>query len=131
MTGTKSEFKAAVERLVRLIPRGRVMTYGQIAALLGMPRGAQAVGWTAHYGEAEVPWQRVVNRHGRVAPGWPGGMTAHAAVLRSEGVPVDDQWRVELSAHQWFPSTTTAQKAGLSEEALAELRGRFPYSPRS
>lgn len=129
MNQPRADFKEKTEALVKLIPRGRVMTYGQIATLLGMPRAAQAVGWTAHYGDAEVPWQRVVNRHGRVAPGWPGGMAAHASVLQSEGVPVDEEWQVDLPAHQWFPNATTARKAGLSEETLTELQMRFPYSP--
>lgn len=90
-------------RMVSAIPRGRVMTYGQIALLLGAPRSARAVGWTAHWGDPKVPWQRVVNRHGRVAPGWPGGMQAHATALGAEGVPVDSEWQVDLAKFQWEP----------------------------
>lgn len=99
-----ASFRDQVEALVRQIPRGRVMTYGQIAALLGEPRKAQAVGFVAHYGDESVPWQRVVNRHGRVAPGYPGGMPAHADLLRSEGVEVRPDWTCDLDRYRWWPS---------------------------
>ncbi len=79
------------------------MTYGQIAALLGHPRRARAVGFVAHYGDPSLPWQRVVNRHGRVAPGYPGGMTVHRAELSSEGVEVGDDFTCDLGRYQWWP----------------------------
>lgn len=128
MRGSNREFKEKIESLVRLVPRGRVITYGQVAALLGMPRAARAVGWTAHFGSQEVPWQRVVNRNGRVAPGWPGGMAAHAEALKGEGLPVNDEWEVDLSAHQWLPSETQVKALALSPETLAELQARLPFS---
>lgn len=97
-------FRDQVQTLVRRIPRGRVMTYGQIAALLGEPRKAQAVGFVAHYGDSELPWQRVVNRYGRMAPGYPGGMVAHADLLRQEGVAVDaKEFTCDLARYQWWP----------------------------
>jgi methylated-DNA-protein-cysteine methyltransferase-like protein len=105
-------FKRAVHEIVRLIPQGRVMTYGQIATLLGAPRAAQAVGWTAHWGDPEVPWQRVVNRHGRVAPGWPGGMAAHAAELRAEGLEVRADMTVDLDRYLWEPSEKQLARIG-------------------
>ncbi|MDP9211701.1 MAG: MGMT family protein [bacterium] len=91
---------------MRKIPRGRVMTYGQIAALTGHPRRARAVGFVAHYGDPSIPWQRVVNRHGRVAPGYPGGMAVHRAELSSEGVEVDDDFTCDLGRYQWWPDET-------------------------
>lgn len=101
---TEPTFRAQVQAIVRRIPRGRVMTYGQIAALLSEPRKAQAVGFVAHYGDSELPWQRVVNRHGRMAPGYPGGMLAHADLLRQEGVEVDaKEYTCDLARYQWWP----------------------------
>ncbi len=49
--------------MVALIPKGKVMTYGQIAATLGHPRAAQMVGWILHWvpDQSKVPYQRVVN----------------------------------------------------------------------
>lgn len=79
------------------------MTYGQIATILGEPRKAQAVGFVAHYGNPDLPWQRVVNRHGRMAPGYPGGMPGHAAVLGSEGVEIGNDFICDLKRYQWWP----------------------------
>lgn len=129
MKPSDSEFKQKVESIVRMIPFGRVMTYGQIASLLGMPRAAQAVGWTAHWGSTEVPWQRVVNRHGRVAPGWPdGGMAAHAAVLASENILTDAEWCVDLASYQWWPEPDVVERLGLSADTTENLAARLPYS---
>src|SRR5262249_7410205 len=60
-------FHRAVYRLVEKIPRGRVMTYGQIAAILGWPRAARAVGQAMRHCPADVPWHRVVNAQGGIS----------------------------------------------------------------
>ncbi len=62
-------FNERVFALVRRIPRGKVLTYGRVAALLGVPRGARAVGWALHSAptDGDVPWQRVVNGQGRIS----------------------------------------------------------------
>ncbi len=119
-----SHFANDVERIVKMVPRGRLVTYGQIAALLGMPRAARAVGWTAHWGDPDVPWQRVVNRNGRVAPGWPGGMHAHAAALAKEGISINEDFCAELEKYQWIPSEKVIQELGL--EPLDKKN--FPYA---
>lgn len=101
---TEPSFREEVEALVRRIPRARLMTYGQIAALLGAPRKAQAVGFVAHYGDPDLPWHRVVNRYGRMAPGYPGGMPGHRAAVESEGIPVDaKEFTCDLEKYRWWP----------------------------
>ena len=69
------DFRERVWAFVRSVPEGRVVTYGQIAYLLGMPRGARAVGTVLKNtpGSANVPCQRVVNRWGRLAPVYGSG----------------------------------------------------------
>ncbi len=79
------------------------MTYGQIAALAGNARAARIVGGIAHFGDPNLPWQRVVNRYGGLANGYPGGRQGHREMLMAEGVKVDDQYRVSLSELIWFP----------------------------
>jgi|SRR5579884_694350 len=97
-----SQFKQSVEAIVRQIPRGRVMTYGQIAALCGNARAARLVGGIAHYGNPDLPWQRVVNRQGGLASGYPGGRSGQRQVLEAEGVTVIDG-RVNLKELIWWP----------------------------
>lgn len=98
----KPDFRQAVETLVAQIPAGRVMTYGQIAAMCGSPRAARVVGGIAHYGNPELPWHRVVNKSGGLAVGYPGGVVAHQQHLLAEGTPFDNDC-VVLSRALWDP----------------------------
>lgn len=105
MTRVDAQFKERVYALVEQIPRGKVMTYGQIAALCGEPLAAWEVGQIAHTGPSELPWQRVVNKRGGLAVGWPnGGQAAHKAILEADGVVVDDDFKVDITTLQWWPS---------------------------
>ena len=79
-------FVARVHALVCAVPKGRVVTYGQIARLAGRPRAAREVGWIAHAGGDGIPWQRVVNRTGGLASGYSGGRTGHRRALARDGV---------------------------------------------
>ena len=94
---------AAVYRVVRDIPAGRVATYGQIALLAGMPRSARIVGYAmAACHDPSVPCHRVVDRFGgtkaafdRLAPG------TQRALLEAEGVSFHLDGTVDLAACQW------------------------------
>jgi methylated-DNA-protein-cysteine methyltransferase related protein len=97
-------FRDRVNALVSQIPQGRVMTYGQIAALCGNARAARIVGGIAHFGDPDLPWQRVVNKKGGLAAGCPGGRPAHAEHLRTEGVAVSDDYYVNVEELLWSPS---------------------------
>jgi len=82
-------FHAAVYRLVRRIPRGRVATYGQIAALLGYPRAARAVGQAMKHAPVGLPWHRVVNAQGGISRRANiGGMLTQRLLLEQDGVRV-------------------------------------------
>lgn len=96
-------FRARVETIVAQIPRGRVMTYGQIAALSGNPLAARVVGGIAHYGDDRLPWQRVVNKMGGLAAGYPGGRAAHRRALETEGVMVSDDDKINIRELIWWP----------------------------
>jgi methylated-DNA-protein-cysteine methyltransferase-like protein len=98
-------FFARVYALVRRIPRGRVATYGQVAALAGVPRGARAVGWAlSGIGERlrDVPWHRVVGARGRISlDGRPSGLVQRRR-LRAEGVRFV-AGRVDMDRHGLSP----------------------------
>lgn len=99
---TQHNFNQLVSDLVSQIPKGRVMTYGQIAALCGQPRAARIVGGVAHWGDPELPWQRVVKKDGSLAEGFPGGTEGHKQVLEAEGVKVTG-YKVDIARIQWWP----------------------------
>lgn len=96
-------FNQRVYALVAQIPKGRVMTYGQIAVLCGSPRAGRIVGGVAHFGDPDLPWQRVVNKRGGLAVGYPGGRTGHAEHLRQEGVKVSEDCKVDVLELLWQP----------------------------
>jgi methylated-DNA-protein-cysteine methyltransferase-like protein len=79
------------------------MTYGQLAALAGHPNAARIVGGIAHFGDPALPWQRVVNKSGGLASGYPGGRSGHAQVLAAEGIAVSDDYRVDVAELLWWP----------------------------
>ena len=103
MARVDRDFKERVYALVAQIPRGRLMTYGQIAALAGASWAAWEVGQIAHTGPVNLPWQRVVNKQGGLAAGYPGGKEGHKAALEHEGVSVSDELMVDVQELLWQP----------------------------
>lgn len=99
----KGGLRPRVEALVAQIPEGRVMSYGQIAALCGSPRAARIVGGIAHFGDPKLPWQRVVMADGRLASGYPGGIAGHQQHLEQEGIQLLPNGRVDMEALRWRP----------------------------
>ncbi len=95
----------AVYDLVRAIPRGRVMTYGQVAGELGNRVSPRAVGWILHRCPDDVPWHRVVNARGGCSterlPDFPRGL--QRALLEAEGVEFRDNGTLNLELYRWWP----------------------------
>lgn len=93
-----------VYKAVKLIPKGKVATYGQIAAMIGRPKAARQVGWALHVNPQPgvIPCHRVVNRFGRLAPAFAfGGEEIQKQLLESEGVFVSDDHVVDLNEFLW------------------------------
>ena len=99
-----TRFQGAVYGFVRTIPRGRVVTYGQIAALLGAPRAARAVGQAMRHCPGGLPWHRVVNARGGISVrGTVGSMLTQRILLEQEGVTVR-RGRLALDRYRWTGS---------------------------
>jgi methylated-DNA-protein-cysteine methyltransferase-like protein len=97
-------FYQRVYALTRQIPSGNVVTYGQVAALLGHAHGARAVGYALRYlpHGSDVPWHRVINHRGQISPRYPAeGPRLQRLLLEAEGVVFDAQARVDLSRYRW------------------------------
>lgn len=112
MTETTQErrgpFNQRVYRLVAKIPYGRVMTYGQIACLIGHPGAARQVGYAlAATPEAlSLPWHRVINAQGQVSRrADPDSAAYQRVLLEAEGVLFDNRGRVALNLFSWTPRT--------------------------
>ena len=102
MSGGDEGFFARVYALVRRVPRGRVVTYGQVAVMLGVPRGARAVGWAMRALPEEladrVPWHRVVGTGGRISPRRGLGPEIQRRRLKAEKVAFVGE-HVDLELH--------------------------------
>ena len=88
--------------VVKNIPEGKVATYGQVALLAGNPRWARVVGYALHVNPEPgiIPCHRVVNREGRVAPGFAfGGEGVQRQLLESEGIIFETDGRIDLEKY--------------------------------
>ncbi|MDK1021818.1 MAG: methylated-DNA--[protein]-cysteine S-methyltransferase [Candidatus Hydrogenedentes bacterium] len=97
-------FYEAVYRIVGKIPKGRVMTYGQIATILGAPRAARAVGYAMRASPGHIPWQRVINSKGQIsARSQVERPIIQKMLLESEGVHFDNTGTCDLERLCWEP----------------------------
>ncbi len=97
------DFFKNVYEIVEKIPTGRVMTYGQIATILGQPRNARVVGWAMRAApeNRNLPCHRVVNIRGEMSPkNVFGGAEVQQALLESEGIFIEDGC-IDLSKYLW------------------------------
>lgn len=99
----KTTYSGRIISAIRRIPRGKVATYGQIAALAGNPRAARTVAWLLHSssGTAGLPWHRVVNAQGRISLKPGRGYEEQRAMLEAEGVRFSGEGAVDLKIHHW------------------------------
>ena len=101
-----ASFNEQVYALVRLIPPGKVLTYGRVAAFLDVPQGARAVGWALHAlpADSDVPWHRVINAQRQISTRLEGyAMQRQRAHLEAEGIVFDDTDRVPANVI-WTPT---------------------------
>ena len=98
-------FKEKVIRIIKSIPYGKVTTYGTIATLAGLPRGARLVGGILHANSEKIdlPWQRIINRHGFISTKCLEHPKAlQKVLLEAEGIEVTPDFMVDLKKYGWF-----------------------------
>lgn len=107
-----ASFTARVRQLLKKIPRGKVATYGQIAALAGMPRAARQVAWILHASaeKERLPWHRVINRNGMISLPRLQGYELQRELLRREGVAFDRREVIDLERFQWRPQPARSRR---------------------
>lgn len=101
-----SDAYRAIYAIVREIPRGRVTTYGRVAAMASLPGRARLAGYAlSALADSSIPWHRVVNARGEISPRSDGGPgeTIQRLRLEEEGVQFDRHGRIELDRYLWLP----------------------------
>ncbi|USG64999.1 MGMT family protein [Brevibacillus ruminantium] len=98
-------FTERAVHIIRHIPEGKVMTYGQIAALAGSPRGARQIVRILHAMSKKhrLPWHRVINASGQISLQEEEFRMTQILLLRGEGVVVTDSGSVDLRIYQYHP----------------------------
>ena len=107
---TDNDYRERVFRIVRMIPRGHVMTYGQIAEILGEGYTPRTVGFVMHSSNDKTPWHRVINAQGGCSTR--GLVLPHdkqQRLLEAEGVSFNERGRCELQEYLWLPPEAKAK----------------------
>jgi methylated-DNA-protein-cysteine methyltransferase-like protein len=118
------QYRERVYQIVRRIPRGRVMTYGQIAYILGEGYTPRTVGFVMHGAdETKTPWHRVINSQGRCSTGrvvLPADKQQR--MLEREGVKFEASGRCDLESFLWHPDQEKIAKAEAAKARTALYR---------
>lgn len=106
-------YRERVYAVVRQIPAGKVMTYGQLAIILGEGYTARTVGYVMHGAGEDVPWQRVINSQGKCSTGrLTIPMNLQQELLEAEGVVFNEKEKCDLAKFQWFPEDYQPEEDG-------------------
>jgi methylated-DNA-protein-cysteine methyltransferase-like protein len=102
--GVASPSFVRILAVVRRIPRGRVATYGQVAALAGFPRQPRLAGYALRHADDAVPWHRVVNAGGRISARADSELArVQRILLMREGIRFNAGGALDLTRYGWRP----------------------------
>ena len=102
---TLSPLTLRIIELIAAIPKGKVATYGGIAAMAGSPRAARQVVRILHSSSRKnnLPWHRVINKEGKISLPEVRGAEQQKALLEKEGITFDSNGKVDLAVFLWRP----------------------------
>lgn len=107
-------FREKIIAVVQAIPKGKLVSYGQVAAACGSPRAARQVGWMLHTldGDNSVPWWRVINNLGYISikGNFMSTPLAQKKFLEDEGIVVTDDMKIDIEQYRYQFSPTLAAK---------------------
>lgn len=112
-----NNYRERVYRIVRSIPAGRVMTYGQLAEILGEGYTPRTVGFVMHGSDDKTPWHRVINAQGACSTG--RVVIPHdkqQRMLQAEGVCFNERGRCDLRKYIWIPNEPKNRRRARSKE---------------
>lgn len=99
----EKNLRERVYQLMRELPKDKVTTYGDLAAMAGQPRAARIVGGIAHQGPSDLPWHRLVNKEGGLAIGYHGGQEVQRQFLEQDGITCTDYKVDDFGERRWRP----------------------------
>jgi len=124
------EFETRIKKAIRAIPRGKVASYSQIAALAGNHRAARQVVRVLHTSSEKdrLPWHRVINSRGAISLARGRGFEKQKRLLLQEGVSVSRLGRIDLEEFQWEPLAPASRAAQQFLRAISLSPTKPPLS---
>ncbi|MBI4096839.1 MAG: MGMT family protein [Candidatus Levybacteria bacterium] len=115
-----SPFKDRVVTIVRMVPYGKVASYGQVALYAGLPRAAREVGWILNQSEGkdDLPWWRVINNKGLISISGTkvsDPRSLQKKLLEAEEIEVSDEFEVDMEKYRWQIAPEQAKQLQLSD----------------
>ena len=125
-----SPFKKRVIQIVRAVPQGKVVSYGQVASYCGLPRAARQVGWILNSTEGspiDLPWWRVVNNHGYLSI---RGTTLQdkqlqKKLLEAEGVLFSEEFTLPMEQYRYRPTKKELKTFQLEDKYMQFLLEKY------
>lgn len=124
-----SEFTQRVITVIQSVPQGKVVSYGQVAAYVGVPRAARQVGWTLRNIEDDVslPWWRVINNAGRITI--KGNLhntpDIQRKLLETDGVHVNDDLTLDIEHYRFKASSDLLKTWKLSDSYREQILVKY------
>lgn len=123
-----STFTKKVVEIVRLIPAGKVMSYGQVALYLGFPRSARQVGWALRQIDPEIsiPWWRIINQKGKISikGNFNADRELQKKLLEAEGVEIKD-YSVNMGKYRFVAGSQLLKKLHLEEKYIDKIASTY------
>ena len=122
-----SPFKDRVISIIRMIPQGKVASYGQIAAYAGLPRAAREVGWILRGSREDMPWWRVLNNAGKISieGNMQADKTLQRKLLENDGIEVLEDFTLNMERYRWRLDSETIKQLQLEEEYVQQLLAKY------
>lgn len=121
-----SKFKERILDVVKLVPKGKVVSYGQVALMAGVPKAARAVGHVLHeFGETTC-WWRVINNAGRISTKCiEHDASMQKGLLESEGIKVTKGLKLDINRYRFIPNQKIVNKLRLDDKYVEELSQKY------
>lgn len=124
-----TEFQESVLRAVRMIPKGRVASYGQVAAYIGAPRSARQVGWTLRSleGAPDFPWWRVINNAGviTIKGNLHNDALTQKQLLESEAVEIRDDYTLDIERYRYRATPEELALLPIDTEYMERIAAKY------
>ncbi len=127
-----SPFTTQVIKIVKLIPKGKVVSYGQVALMMGMPRAARQVGWTLNsldgqVEELDLPWWRVINNKGIISIKGTkfNGKTLQKKLLEVDGIVVSNDLEIDMTKYRFLPDQKFLKNLELESNEIERVINKY------